>query len=333
MRQVWIPRTGGPEVLEVREAPDPSPGPGQVRVRVEAAGVNFADVMARKGLYRDAPPLPAVVGYEVAGTIDAVGDGVAPDRVGEPVVAMTRFGGYSSAVVIDAGQAARRPDGLDAVTAASVPVTGLTAWMMIEVMGRVRAGDRVLVHSAGGGVGLAALDLCKRHGAFVAGTASSHKHAFLRERGYDQLVDYTKVDFEAALRDGPGFDLILDAVGGSSWAKGLRLLRAGGRIACFGISESTQGRFGFLRAVLRIPWLAMSPASLIDHNQGVLGVNMGHLWHEGERVRGWLDEVLALVADGTLRTHVHAVVPFAEAAEAHAILERRENVGKVVLVP
>lgn len=333
MRQVWIPRVGAPEVLEVREAPDPTPGPGEVRVAVEAAGVNFADIMARRGLYRDAPPLPAVVGYEVAGTIDAVGAGVSQDRLGEPVVAMTRFGGYSSAVVVPAVQVARRPEGFDAVRAASLPVAGATAWMMVEIMGRVRAGDRVLVHSAGGAVGMAALDLCKRHGAWVAGTASAGKHEALRAWGYDRLVDYTTEDFEVALADVGGFDLVLDAVGGSSWGRSLRLLRAGGRLCCFGLSESTQGRFGMLGAALRIPWLAMSAPSLIDHNRGVLGVNMGHLWHEAERVTGWLHEVLACASDGSVRTHVHATVPFDRAAEAHAMLEGRKNLGKVVLTP
>lgn len=333
MRQVWITRKGGPEVLQVREAADPAPGPGQVRIAVEAAGVNFADVMARKGLYQDAPPLPAVVGYEVAGVIDAVGVGVPEDRLGLPVVAMTRFGGYSSSVVVDADAFAVRPAGLDAVTAAAIPVVGLTAWMMIEVMGRVRDTDRVLVHSAGGGVGLAALDLAKRRGAWVAGTASAHKHPFLRDWGYDRLVDYTAEDFGEVLSHEEGFDLIIDPVGGTSWRKGLRLLRAGGRICCFGLSESTQGRFGVLGAALKIPWLAMSPVGLINHNLGVLGVNMGHLWHEAPRVRGWLDDVLACVAAGTLRPHVHATVPFDRAGDAHGLLESRQNLGKVVLVP
>src|SRR5688572_7456571 len=140
MEQVWIPRTGAPEVLEVREAPDPEPGKGEVRVAVEAAGVNFADAMTRIGVYPDAPPLPAVVGYEVAGKIDRVGEGVPSSRVGEPVLAATRFGGYSSMVVVPSGQAMRRPEGLDAKNAAAIPVTGLTAWMMLEEMARVREG-------------------------------------------------------------------------------------------------------------------------------------------------------------------------------------------------
>ena len=173
MRQIVFRRTGPPSVLELEEVPDLTPGPGEVRIAVEAAGVNFADLMARMGVYPDAPPLPSVVGYEVAGTVDAVGHGVDPGRVGEPVVALTRFGGYATQVVVAGFQAVRRPDGLGAVEGAGIPVVGLTAWMLCEVMGRARAGDRVLVHSAAGGVGLAALDLLKWRGATAVGTASA----------------------------------------------------------------------------------------------------------------------------------------------------------------
>lgn len=336
MKQIWIPRTGDPSVLEVREAPDPEPGPGQVRVRVDASGVNFADLMARMGLYPDAPPLPTVVGYEVAGAIDAVGEGVPAARVGEPVVAMTRFGGYATQVVVDAVQAIARPPGLDAATAAAIPVVTLTAWMMLEVMGRVRAGDRVLVHSAGGGVGLAALDLLRWRGAMAIGTASAGKHALLRELGYDELIDYRVEDFEAALSGGPGLDLILDPVGGASWAKGLRLLRPGGRLVCFGFSANATGQQrslpALLRNVLSVPWLKVNPISLMNENKGVMGVNMGHMWSEADRVAGWMRDLLSLWEEGVLRPRVHAAVPFDDPARAHRILHERANIGKVVLV-
>jgi NADPH:quinone reductase-like Zn-dependent oxidoreductase len=335
MKQIWIPRAGPPSVLELREAPDPPPGPGEVRVAVEAAGVNFADLLARTGVYPDAPPMPCVVGYEVAGAIDAVGAGVPEARLGEPVLAMTRFGGYSSSVVVPAQRAVPRPDGMDAVTGAAIPVTGLTAWMMLEVMGRVRAGDRVLVHSAGGGVGLMALDLLRWRGATAIGTASAGKHASLKERGYHQLIDYRSRDFYEALKDEEGLDLILDAVGGESWAKGLKLLRAGGRMICFGFSSGSEGHtrspLALLKFAASVPWLKVNPVALMNDNIGVMGVNMGHLWHEQDRVVGWLRELLALWGEGHLRPVVHAAVPFEQAAEAHRMIHDRENVGKVVL--
>ncbi|TAH34576.1 MAG: alcohol dehydrogenase [Planctomycetota bacterium] len=335
MQQVWIPRIGPPEVLELRQAPDPRPGPGQVRIAVEAAGVNFADLMARMGLYPDAPRLPAVVGYEAAGSIDAVGDGAEPSRVGEPVLALTRFGGYSSRLCVPAAQAVRRPSGLDAAAAAAIPVNGLTAWMMLEEMGRLRAGDRVLVHGAGGGVGLLALDLIRRRGAVAVGAASPGKHAWLRARGYDQLVD-ARAPLPAQLPPG-SFDLVLDPVGGRSWAEGLQLLRPGGRIVLYGFSANAGGERRSLVRVLRnlaaIPWWRLGPIALINHNQGVLGVNLGRMWQHAELAARWLAELLRLWEQGALRPHVHARVPFSRAAEAHRILHRRENLGKVVLVP
>src|SRR5690606_24038728 len=139
MKQVWIPRAGASKVLEVREAPDPSPGPGEVRVAVEAAGVNFADVIARLGLYLDAPPVPFVPGYEVAGRVDAVGPGVTAPAVGARVVALTRFGGYSSRVCIPAAQAIPVPDGLPSTKAAGIPVVYLTAWHSLVTLGNLRA--------------------------------------------------------------------------------------------------------------------------------------------------------------------------------------------------
>jgi NADPH:quinone reductase-like Zn-dependent oxidoreductase len=337
MKQIWIKRFGDPSVLTIEEAPEPGPGPGEVRVRVEASGVNFADLMARMGIYPDAPPRPMVVGYEVAGKVNAVGEGVGDEWVGRDVVSMTRFGGYSSVVTIPVVQVVERPAGLDAVTAAAIPVTTLTAWMMLMEMGRIREGDRVLVHSAGGGVGLAALDLLLWKGAVPVGTASAGKHAFLRERGYEQLVDYRTQDFAEVLADGPGFDLILDPVGGASWAKGLKLLRAGGRLVCFGFSaqatQKTSSIFATLKTVAAVPWLKINPVSLMNENKGVMGVNMGHLWDEAEQVAGWLREVLVLWEQGVIRPQVHATVPFSQAKEAHRILHDRENRGKVILIP
>lgn len=335
MKQIWIPKAGEPQVLDVREAPDPTPKKGQVRIRVEAAGVNFADLLARMGLYPDAPPLPCVVGYEVAGVIDAVGEGVAESRIGENVLALTRFGGYSSAVCVSSLQAQRRPDNIDAATAAGIPVTGLTAWMMLEEMGRIREGDRILVHSAGGGVGLMALDLIKWRGAVAVGTASGKKHAWLKTRGYDELVDYTQQDFYEALKDGPKFDLILDPIGGASWAKGLKLLKPSGRLLCYGSSDMATGTsrsvIGAARTLMSVPWLDVNPITLMNQNRGVMGVNLGHLWDHAAELSVWFGKLLKLVEQGIVKPDIHARVPYTNAAEAHQILHRRENVGKVVI--
>lgn len=343
MRQVWIPRTGGPEVLEVREAPDPVPGAGEVLVAVEAAGVNFADVLARQGLYPDAPPLPAVVGYEVGGTVAAVGAGVSSVAVGDPVLALTRFGGYASHVVAPEVAVFRRPDGMSAETGAAIPVTYLTAFQMMVVMGSVRpAADlgrpmRVLVHGAGGGVGTACADLGRVYGAELIGTASPGKHDYVRERGYAHAVDYRTGDWVAEVKrltGGEGVDLVLDAIGGSHWSRSLDALAPSGRLVVYGISSvAGGGKPALARMALGVPWLRTSPFALMNANHGVLGVNMGHLWGARERVRAWAGRLLDLWRDGHLRPHVDRVVPFDEAPEAHRHLEARRNVGKVLLRP
>ncbi len=332
MKQVWIPRAGAPEVLDVREAPDPVPAAGEVRVAVEAAGINFADIAARLGNYPDAPPFPFVPGYEVAGRIDAVGEGVPAERVGEEVFVMTRFGGYSSIVCAPQESAFRRPAGMSAAIGAALPVNYLTAWMMLRVMGRVAAGDRVFIHSAAGGVGLASIDLCRAAGAEIWGSAGKGKHAVLAERGVHHLLD-SHVDEWPTEK----MDLVLDPIGGPSWAKGLAGLRAGGRLVAFGLSSGSTGsspsKWTQLKAAMGIPWLASNPVALINANKGVLGVNMGHLWNEADRVLAWTAELVAMWEAGHLRPHVHATFPFAQASEAHALIHRRENIGKVLLTP
>jgi len=338
MKQVWIPKIGDPEVLEVREAEDPVPGPGEVRVRVEASGVNFADILARMGLYPDAPKLPAVVGYEVAGIVDEAGEGVVGLANGDRVVAMTRFGGYSDVVCVPRGLIQAQPANLGAEEAASIPVNYLTAWLMLVRLGNVRAGERVLVHACAGGVGLAAVQICRHFGAEVIGTASAGKHERLREMGVGECIDYRTQDFEEAvadLTDGRGVDIALDAVGGESFSKSYRCLDSLGRLFVFGVSGMAPGskrRLGAaLLGLLRMP--KFKPLSLMTFNRGVFGVNVGHLWHRGDELAAMLGEILDLFADGTFKPVVDRVFPFAEAAAAHQYIQDRKNFGKVVLTP
>src|SRR5258705_2420455 len=185
MRQVVTTGTGGVNVLKVENKPDPRPGQGQVAIRVRAAGLNFADVLARQGLYPDAPPKPCVMGYEVAGVVEALGDDVNKDLAGKSVVAMTRFNGQSELVAVKATQMFDKPDSLTFEQAAAIPVNYLTAYALLIVMGSLHEGESVLIHNAGGGVGLAALDIARKTGAVTYGTASPAKHSFLTERGLD----------------------------------------------------------------------------------------------------------------------------------------------------
>lgn len=338
MRQVFITASGGPDRLVLREAPDPTPTGDQLRIRVRAAGINFADILARQGLYPDAPRLPCVVGYEVAGVVDAIGPDAESAWQGREVLALTRFGGYADTVVVPQGQVHPKPQRLDFAAAAALPVNYLTAWQLMVVMGGLAAGDTVLIHNAGGGGGLAAIDLARHLGARTIGTASQGKHAFLRERGLDAAIDYRQGDWQAELRrltDGRGVELVLDPLGGSHWKKSYQALRHTGRLGMFGISSATEsslpGALRLLAVAAGLPWF--NPIPLMNDNRAVFGVNLGHLWHEQDKVAAWMRSLLAGVEAGWVRPHVDRRFPLAEAGAAQAHIEARRNIGKVVLEP
>ena len=331
MRQVVLTRRGGPEVVEVRDAPDPQPAAGEVRIRVRAAGLNFADVMARVGMYPDAPKLPAVMGYEVGGEID-----LPAERAGEKVLAMTKFGGQSELVCVPAGLAMPIPRGLGFAEAAAIPVNWLTAWHMLVELANLRRGQTVLIHSAAGGVGTAAVQICRRIGAATIGTASAGKHVRLRELGISHAVDYRSVDFEEEVKritGGRGVDVALDPVG--TFRKSFRCLAPVGKLMMFGASATVSGEkrnlFTAASAVLQMPWF--HPMQLLPDNKGIFGVNMGKLWGEMELLGREMGEILKGFAAGEFKAVVDSEVPFAEARRAHERLQSRESFGKVVLVP
>jgi NADPH:quinone reductase-like Zn-dependent oxidoreductase len=338
MRQVWITAKGGPEVLQVREAADPQAGRGELRIRVEYAGVNFADVQARMGQYPDCPPLPCVVGYEVSGLVDQVGAGVEGFAEGDRVVSLTRFGGYSDLAVVNPLWARKLPDNISFEVAAAIPVNYCTAWIMLVRQGNLKPDDTVLVHSAGGGVGIAALQICKWVGARAVGTASTGKHARLKEMGYAHCIDYLTQDFEREVMmytNGRGVDIVLDAQGGHSFRKSYRTLAPLGKLFMFGAASFAPGKtmdiFAVLKGMIAMPWF--HPMPLLDKNRGVFGTNMGHLWDEFGRLRHDQDQILALVADGTFAPVVDKVFSFDEAPASHHYLQDRKNFGKVLLKP
>lgn len=339
MRAVWIMKHGSPVVLRVRESPDPVPGPGEVRIRVRAAGLNFAEIMARQGLYPDAPKPPCVVGYEGAGVVDAVGDGVAHVEVGQRVAYLCRFGGHADTVCVPADQAFALPDDMSFEQGAALPVNYLTAYHMLFVVRRLRSGERVLVHMAAGGVGTAVLQLCRTvPGVVTFGTASAGKHDYVREHGCDHPIDYRSEDYVErvrALTDGAGVDLVLDALGGADWRRGYGLLRPAGMLIAFGLANANVGGKRSLPRVLghviRTPhW---SPLGLMSDNRSVAGVNMGHLWGEVKLLAEEAAALLRLYSQGLVKPHVSERFPFSRAAEAHTALERGRTVGKVLLIP
>jgi NADPH:quinone reductase-like Zn-dependent oxidoreductase len=339
MKAIWITKFGGPEVLEVRDAPDPTPQQGEVRVRVRAAGLNFADIMARLGLYPDAPKPPCVVGYEAAGVVDALGSGVSAPAIGTCVLALSRFGGHADTLCIPAAQAVPMPAAMSFEEAAALPVNYITAYHALFRVAAIRPGEKVLVHMAAGGVGIAALQLCRTvEGVETFGTASASKHDAIRAQGCDHPIDYRTTDYAKEVRrltGGKGVDVVLDPLGGNDWRKGYKLLRAAGRLVAYGFANLASGEKRSVPSTLAkmatVP--VFTPIGLMNDNRAVAGINIGHLWDEAGMLAGELQALLALYEKGAVKPHVDEVYSFARAADAHRRIQSRKNVGKVVLVP
>lgn len=333
MRAVVITQHGDADVLQVQERPAPTLTAGGVRITVRAAGVNFADLMARLGLYPDAPPMPAVVGYEVCGEITELGEGVSGLAVGDRVLAGTRFGGYAEEVCVVASDVVPIPDAMSFEEGAAIPVNYSTAWAGLLGYGSLRRGERVLIHAAAGGVGIAATQIAKHTGAEVYGTASPAKHEAILGFGVDTALDYTKGGWEKGL---PPFDLVMDAIGGASLKRSYDLLRPGGRLVAFGASSVVAGeKKNLLKAAPQALRMirGFNTMDQMSDSKAVIGLNMLRLWDDRGTLEPWITPLRALIDDGTIRPVVSDAVPFAKAPEAHRILTERRNVGKVVLVP
>ena len=343
MKAVVLTATGGPEVLQVKERAEPALGVGEVRIAVKAAGVNFADTLARVGLYPDAPKPPCVLGYEVAGEVEALGEGVSSHAVGDRVIAGTRFGGQAEVVVVPAAQVLPLPQRLSFEQGAAFPVNYGTAYAAVIVMGGMRENDRVLIHAAGGGVGIAATQLARNRGAEIFGTASPAKHDAIRAQGVRYPIDYRGRDFEREVMEitnGEGVDLVIDALGPTSFHKDYRLLRPGGRLVMYGLSENSSVGARDIKATLlalakmplaTFPW--WKSLMVMSENKGVFGLNMLKWWDREGSLERVTEPLLADLEAGLLEPVVAEAFSFARAGEAHQFIAERRNVGKVVLVP
>ncbi len=343
MKAVVLTGTGGYDVLQVQERPDPSVGPGEVRIAVKAAGINFADTMARVGLYPDAPKPPCVLGYEVAGEIESLGGGVTDHKVGDRVIAGTRFGGQAELITVPADQALPLPDELSFEQGAAFPVNYGTAYAALIMMGSLREGDRVLIHAAGGGVGISATQIARNAGAEIFGTASPFKHEAIRAQGVAHAIDYRSEDFEAEtmrITGGEGVDLIIDALGPTSFRKDYRLLRPGGRLVMYGLSEnSKEGKRNIpltLKSLAAMPRATMpwwKSLLIMNENKGVFGLNMLKWWDTEGNLDRVVEPLMADLEAGRLQPVVAEAFPFDRAGDAHKFIAERRNVGKVVLFP
>ena len=345
MQAVVQTRVGGPEVFEVQDRPDPRLGERDVRIAVRAAGLNFADTIARVGLYPPAPKPPCVLGYEVSGLVEAVGPAVTGVSVGQRVMAGTRFGGQAEVVVVPEDSVLPLPERLSFAQGAAFVVTYATAYAALHVLGGMREGDRVLIHAAAGGVGIAATQLARNAGAEIFGTASASKHDAIRGHGVQHPIDYRTTDFAAEVQRILGgrrrcLDLVIDALGPRSFRRDYRLLRPGGRLVMYGLSEAFDERGRNLRrllgSALRMPRATMpwwNVTRMLNTNRGVASLNLLTWWDTDGNLDRVIRPLLADLQAGRLEPVVSEVFPFSRAGDAHRALAERRNVGKVVLAP
>ncbi len=328
----------------MEERPDaPAPAAGEVRIAVEAAGINFADLMARTGTYPDAPKPPSVVGYEVAGEVESDRARRRGVRGRGSGVRGYAFGGYAELVTVPVSQVVTLPKALSFEEGAAVVVNYSTAYAALVIMGGLRKGDRALIHSAAGGVGIAATQIAKGIGAEIFGTASAAKHGAIREQGVEHAIDYRSSDFAdevMRITEGEGVDVIIDALGPASFRKDYKVLRQGGRLIMFGLGDVQTGDRRDIPAVLRnlaamplatLPW--WKSLGMMNENKGVFGLNMLAWWDREGSLDRALEPLTGGLENGTLKPVVAETFPFDRAADAHRFIAERKNVGKVVLVP
>ena len=335
MRRIVYPRAGGVETIQIVEEDDPVPQSDQVCVRIHRAGINFAELMMRQGLYGSSPDFPFTPGYEASGVVIGVGDQVATLKEGDRVLAMTGFGGYSEKVCLDARRVIPIPDSVSFDQAAAIPVTYGTAFHMLVHLGRISKGDSVLIHHAAGGVGTAVAQICRSFGSsLIVGTASTPKRDFVESMGM-RFVDREREDFEEVckdLTDGKGVHHAIDPVGGSHLLRSYKSLRKGGKLYYFGASAAVKGERRSRLSELRMWWgmPRFDPLKLMTSNKAVFGVHMGLL--EDEAVfKGHLASLSKMLEKGEIDPVIDSVWRFENVADAQMHMHNRKNRGKVLL--
>jgi NADPH:quinone reductase-like Zn-dependent oxidoreductase len=339
MKAIYITRPGDTGVLKTLETEIPSPKPMEVLIRVKAFGLNFADVLARMGMYPDAPKTPFVPGYEVAGTIESVGESISGFKKGDRVLAMTDFGGYAEYAVAHGLAVLPIPPSFSDAQAAALPVNALTAYFALIERGNIHPGERVLIQAAAGGVGLIAVQIARDVGATIFGTAGSEeKCQFLSDFGVHHPINYRKEDFEKSIRkitQGEGVDLVLDSLGGEALRKGYRILRSHGRLVAIGIASMVSGKTRSLPTVIKqfLKTPRFHPYRLMSEDKSFIGINLKRI---AERRPDLLASALSLIGQQAIAGRIQPVLaktfPMDQIGEAHRFLQERNAIGKVVVM-
>jgi synaptic vesicle membrane protein VAT-1 len=341
MRAMVVRRYGPPEVFESRQMPDPQPKAGEVLIRLKAVGVNFADLLQRMGIYPGTPKPPFVPGLEISGVVEKTADGGKPGegeplKTGDAVTALTSFNAYAEWASVPARQVYRLPPGMPFDDAAAIPVNYLTAYHSMFAMGNLQTGDRILIHGAAGGVGIAAVQLARARGLVIFGTAGGAKQEYLRKIGVDHPIDYEKNDFVKVIQKyaPDGIEMVMDPIGGKSFSRSAECLGATGRLVVYGLSAAagSDGKRSLLRGAIALAQTPrFHPLKLMRQNISVIGVNLGRMQTRGALLRSEITEIFRMYAEGKIKPLIGKTFPLADAAAAHRYIHDRKNIGKVIL--
>lgn len=333
---VLVKKGAAEQAFEIREVETPSPKAGEVRVKVECFGLNYADVMARNGLYRDAPPMPSILGYESVGIVDEVGPGVDTGMIGKRVLAFTRFGSYAEYVVTMDIAVAEIGD-MDGGVATCLATQYATAWYMARDCVQLYEGDKVLIHAGAGGVGTALIQLCKLSRCEIYATAGSdEKLAFMKEQGADHVINYRRSDYFTEMKKLLVDDKLKAAfnpIGGKSFKQDFKLIGASGAVLTFGGSDLSGKKWGILSALNFLRKMGMIiPLALLSGSKAIIGVNMLRIADNKPAIlQRAMKALVESVKSGEIKPHVGAEFKIEDISKAHALLESRKTVGKVVV--
>jgi NADPH:quinone reductase-like Zn-dependent oxidoreductase len=336
MKAIFLVRNGDPEkAFEIRETELPEIKENEVLIKTEGSGLNFADIVAREGMYRETPPKPCIIGYDVVGRIAACGNKVTQFKTGDRVAALTRFGGYAEYAATDASASVLIPENLNVAAASSLATQFCTAYYCAAMAANLREREKVIIHSAAGGVGNALLQFSKfRKCEIIATTGSSSKVDFLKRQGASHVINTSNENFYDLIREitqGDGVDVIFDALGGRFVKKGIKLLAPGGRIVCYGASQMT-GTTLFSRVKVALQFGFYHPAQFMMTSKSLIGVNMLHIADKRPAIiQHCLREVVRLFHEGALVPHEGKIFHASEIASAHRYLQERKAIGKVAL--
>ena len=325
MKAIRVHSYGGPEVLTYEDVPDPEPKAGEALVRQSVIGVNFSDTHTRSG--NSARPLPAIPGHEGIGTIEALGDGVGDFQIGDRVVyaGQHNIGTYKELIALPAEQLVPVPQGIDSKLAVAAMNQGQTAHYLVHHAYPVQPGDKVLVHAGAGGVGSNLIQMAKRLGGYVYTTVSTEEKAdFARDLGADEVILYTRVDFEEEIKkrtNGEGVRVVYDAIGGDNVLKSIRSLAPKGHVVTYGQSSG---------GPTKMDWPPRAPGGPRSY---YLSIHTGADYSRGEENVRSAHEIFRWIREGELKVHIHAEYPLAEAAKAHEAIESRGTIGKLLLIP